>query len=90
MTALRETMTKQPRENMNTFSSTPNIATMGLATLGQNQPQECAQAAPRHRVPKMTFSALLCSAREAKESETTTWIVLGVLGAVVLALSFWV
>jgi len=38
----------------------------------------------------MTFSALLCSAREAKESENTTWIVLGVLGALVLALSFWV
>ena len=90
MTALREPMTKQPRENMKTLSSTTDIATMGLAALGQNPPQDCTPATPRPRVPKMTFSALLCSAREAKESENTTWIVLGVLGALVLALSFWV
>ncbi len=41
------------------------------------------------RPPKMTFSALLCSAREAKHSEDKAWMVLGILCALVLALSFW-
>jgi len=83
-------MTEQPRNNMKTFSSTADIGTVGLAELGRNQPQQWNPETPRLREPKMTFSALLHSAREAKESENTAWILLSILGALVLALSFWI
>jgi hypothetical protein len=85
MTALTESMTEKPRENMKASNFTSNVANMGQ----NNQPKHSDPGNPRSHVPRMTFSALLWSAREAKQSEDKAWMVLGLLGALVLALSFW-